>query len=469
MVSTDKPGMASSIFKHARLGNSQQLQQELNSDLSKVHVPNDDGQTPLLVASMFRHADIVAWLLSKSADPNTQDLMRKTALQYACSEGHAAVAELLINAGAAIDAGYGKPSLHLAIQGWHREVTLLLLRHNASLTARSASDPYLGMKALHVAAESGDIEAVELLLQRGADVNILDDIGLTPVCHAAQLGHSHIVKALIDRGGWVNAPRISQVRPINPFMTIMDPDVTAASPLHLAAFGGHVDVAHLLLQQGAHVNHEDSEGATPLFAAARNDQEGARAGAGAVAALLLRNGARVDVTGGRFRPFPVLHQAAAAGNHVVVGQLLMHGAQVDARREESEWTALHDAAAGGHALAAQALLQHGAEVDARDEDGQTPLFWAAGGEADALRGEQADPKGGVECVRMLLAFGADVNAVDSKLGWAPLHAAAYHGKADVVQLLLQKGADRAAVDRKQKVPRQLASSQKHTEVARLLR
>lgn len=487
------------------LGDVEQLKLLLNLDASKVRVINRDGQTPLLEASLFGHTASVQLLLEKGADPNAADAGGKTPLQCACSEGHKACAELLLTKGASIDAGVGKPALHLAIQGWHRDVTQLLLQRGANLTQRSASTPYQGRKALHVAAESGDIEAVQLLLQHGAEVNVLDDVPLTPICYAAQAGHSHIVQLLLDRGAWLNAgpetnsssmPSSTAAVPSGLGIFAADPfaflqqrrTFTAATPLHLAAFGGHVSVAYLLLQRGALINCQDEEGHTPLFAAARSTEQGA----GAVAALLLRNSANVDVHGGMAGYIPVLHQAAYSGNHLVVLQLLMHGADVHQRREFTNWTALHDAASQGHAEVVAVLLEHGAKVDATDDDKQTLLLWAAGGEQTheprgrqqclrlagmaAMDGQgvqdlqqQAGPKSSVRCARELLDHGADVNAVESKSGWMPLHAAAWHGKQDVAQLLLDRGADKTVTDRKGKTPRQLASSRKHTELARLLR
>ncbi|MBT4922374.1 MAG: hypothetical protein HON23_05110 [Rickettsiales bacterium] len=106
------------------------------------------------------------------------------------------------------------------------------------------------------AVERGDLEGVERLLDRGADVNkarITD--GSTPLSIAASNGHTELVQLLLDRRADVNKATKGGV-----------------TPLVYAAFNGHAEVAKLLLDRGADVNQASTtDGKTPLNVAASND------------------------------------------------------------------------------------------------------------------------------------------------------------------------------------------------------
>jgi len=98
------------------------------------------------------------------------------------------------------------------------------------------------------------------------------------------------------------------------------------------------------------------------------------------------------------------------------------------------------------------LIDNGADVVT--EDGDTPLHYAA-------------MYGRLGIFQMLIAKGADVNAKDRK-AWTPLHIAAFDGEKEIIELLIAKGAD---MNEKTKgsTPLDLAIVQKKTEIADLLR
>jgi ankyrin repeat protein len=98
-----------------------------------------------------------------------------------------------------------------------------------SLSGYAAADP------LHECAKEGDIQKVNLLIAQGADVNIIDENGLTPLHCAADQGHKKVVELLILKGANVNA--------VTPH---------GYTPLGMAAAAGHKDVMELLIKQGGH-------------------------------------------------------------------------------------------------------------------------------------------------------------------------------------------------------------------------
>lgn len=109
----------------------------------------------------------------------------------------------------------------------------------------------LGDTPLHAAAGHGHKHVVELLLAKGADVNVVDQNGQTPLHDTAGNGHTDVVRLLLAKGADVHAK--------------MHYDLT---PLHMATIHGHKDMAELLLANKATVNAKDSGGKTPVQAAA---------------------------------------------------------------------------------------------------------------------------------------------------------------------------------------------------------
>lgn len=121
------------------------------------------------------------------------------------------------------------------------------------------------------------------------------------------------------------------------------------TPLHLAAFFGHLDLANALLDLGANVNARSTNGLKnmPLHAASAG-------GHAEVVALLLKRGADVNaVQGGGWT---ALHSAALAGNRAMLEELLANGADTGIRAENNQ-TPLDLALSKGHEEVA-ALLEN---------------------------------------------------------------------------------------------------------------
>ena len=116
------------------------------------------------------------------------------------------------------------------------------------------------------------------------------------------------------------------------------------SALQVAAEGGHIDVAELLLRHGAIVNAEDDDGWTALYAAARARHTD-------MAELLLRHGAYVNI-------------------------------QIKSTGINDGDTALHQAAQNKDTYMIELLLKHGASVDIEDKFGRTALSWVGYGDEE---------------------------------------------------------------------------------------
>jgi ankyrin repeat protein len=221
----------------------------------------------------------------------------------------------------------------------------------------------------------------------------------------------------------------------------VEPDGT--TPLHRAVYQDDLDRADALIRGGAHVNAATDLGVTPLWLAAQNGSEG-------MVRRLLSAGANPN--GALLSGETPLMIASRAGKAAVVEQLLAKGANVDARGARKQ-TALMWAASQKHPDVVKVLLSHGADVSLRSEQwtqmmavpphGYLPYNRQipAGGETALLFAARV---GDVEAARLLVAAGADVNDADA-WGVSAVTLAAHSGFGDLVELLLEKGADPSAM------------------------
>ena len=127
---------------------------------------------------------------------------------------------------------------------------------------------------LHAAVRQGDIELVKALLlsNHGADINLRDNWGKTPLHRATCNGHEAIVKLLLDKGADIN----------------LQDDWLFWTPLHWAASKGHEAIIRLLLDKGTDINLKNNLGYTPLHWAASLGHE-------ATVKLLLDRGADINL------------------------------------------------------------------------------------------------------------------------------------------------------------------------------
>ncbi len=157
------------------------------------------------------------------------------------------------------------------------------------------------LRILSESLRDADIIEIRDLIKNGADVNVKNKYGLTPLYMAAQNGHAKIVIALLEAGA----------------------DVDAASrydgtPLYMAAQNGYTKIVIALLEAGADVNPVNKSGATPLF-------KSAELGYDEIVTALLKAGAEVNskvrVNGGNYTALDI----AEKKGHIVIMKLLKGG------------------------------------------------------------------------------------------------------------------------------------------------
>ena len=264
---------------------------------------------------------------------------------------------------------------------------------------------------LELAAGQGNGGLARSLVEAGAQIG--------DALHAAVGGgHVEVVHNLLDNGASVDAKH-----------TVFGS--FGSTPLHVAAREGKPEMARLLMLNGASTDILHTRNRlTPLYTAALFRQAG-------VALALMDGGADVNLRCGRLES-PVIHAAAQVGYVDILRAAIEHGADVNAcSLRGRRFTAIHIAAQYNNAEAIGVLVEAGASLEARCSDGSTPLCVAVG---DLSLGAST----------ALLQLGAHVNA-QTNLRQTPLfyavRMAGLPGATGVVDLLLRSGADETLVDR----------------------
>jgi ankyrin repeat protein len=299
----------------------------------------------------------------------------------------------------------------------------------------------------YLAIRTNNLARLSTMLAGGANVNAKDERGVTPLMYAAWVGSPEAMKLLLDRGADPNlinssgstalmmaVTEISKVR----MLVERGADVNKATPrgrtaLLLAAMSEpSADIVRLLIGAGADVKAVDAFDTTFLNAAAFGND------AGTVRQAL---DAGVEVDKVDFQGFTPLINASSNGNLESVRMLLAKGANVNVVSGDgafqkvkagtialAKFTPLISAAPFAPFEVVKTLLDAGAKVNAQDIRGMTPLMLAV-----------ATDRQNAETIRALIAKGADVN-IKSLAGETALDWARKIGSAPVTDVLAKSGA-----------------------------
>ena len=290
---------------------------------ARIALPRDDpvrrkflgGRTPLHWAAVEGHDAIVELLLDHNADPGAKNTSYRTPLQGAIRNGHELVARTLIKRGAPIDdqdeeawTPLHQTSDTLGDHPGRAAIAKLLLDGGAHIDAVTADTSIWGNEfhqrstPLLLAAWRNAIENVALLIERGADLRACNKGGETAIHVAAQEGHIVIVRMLLDADVEVDirdrlkdeTPLLKAARrnhlPVLQLLQERGADLRARNldgemAIHLAALCGHINVIRIMLDSGVEVDIRDPLwNETALHKAASQERERATQ-------LLLENGA----------------------------------------------------------------------------------------------------------------------------------------------------------------------------------
>jgi len=250
------------------------------------------------------------------------------------------------------------------------------------------------------------------------------------------------------------------------------PQVDGTTALHWAVQQDDLGTVDLLVRAGANVSAANREGVVPLQLAALN-------GNAAIVERLINGGTNVNAPLDSFGD-TALMMAARAGKADAVKVLLDHGAQVDAKESWGDTTALMWAVSEGNRDVVKLLIDRGANVNARSKfvpsatgrgfEGATPIAAKPNQSAEDNSSGLLSPlmfaarEGDLESARMLVAAGADVNAVDGD-GKNALGLAIFNGSYAVADFLVDQHANVNQPDAQRFTPLFWAVDRRNMETA----
>lgn len=442
------------------------------------------GLTPLIEASLRGFNEVVIVLVNAGADIEARSEIGFTALLVAAQEGHRDVVNELIQAKAELEVhsyndrvtpliksaenGHGIVLLQLLAAGANpnsQDVegetaifkvsaypnTTFLVEHLLDLGADIDHQSNLNNTPLHYAAFFGNQPNAIVLLDRGADSQMVNSNGDKPgdmvcqclensgkegylACPIGSCGNLTAEKALQDLLGedsfvedvnqaLLNAAGIGDLDTAKDALlrgaNIETRHPNGFTPLLQAAFFGHDKVVHLLLENGADMEARDNLGFTPIQAASQE-------GHAIVVQVLINWGADPNVQSHDLAT-PLI-KASERGHLAVVQALLDGGAMIDACCTGDGGGPITIAAEGNHLLVVVELVVRGAFLDLTTTEGVTALFKASANlESTSI-------------LQVLINHGATVNyrslTNDTALGYA-----AFFGNEENVIFLLANGAD----------------------------
>ena len=391
------------------------LTENLLNEGAYVNHVDKNGHTALITASKKSAERVVELLLKHGADVNCECKQSgETALTEAVTRHCNKIAKDLLKNGASVNhvTSTGKTALMSVCQDRNKEMLKLLLEYGADV---NIVDTQTGESPLIAAVRAKTpLTFIEKLLNQRADVNHRSKSGETALTHACKNGDDEVIAHLLKKGASVNhvVQKTGQ--------TALTIAVDSRAPL---------PVVDMLVKQGASVNIVENNGNTALIYACQNREE-------KVAKFLLQHEADVKSVSketGESALTAAVYARASAG---LIKELLHKGANPNQNvRNRKQMLTL--ACENQNEDIFNSLLEHGADVNA---------VHAATGES-ALTVAAARARSPDKFMEKLLLRGADVNHKDND-GTSALHCVCrQYSKKSIVMLLLKYGA--SLVDIKQ--------------------
>ena len=402
-----------------------------------VNAVNKNRRSALMLAADDDQKLIARTLLENNANIDSTDADGLTALHTACSRGYLTLCVLFLRYGANIEAKNlkGESPLHVAISADRPHIVQCLVENKCDLKAMGPD----GSSILHLVIKEANLGMLRILIDGGANVDIRDSAtGRTPLQVASALGNWTMANMLLDHGAQPN---------------LLDDNLDSA--FLIAAREGKEVILKLLADRGADINLKTAvKGNSALNeAAARLNSENV------VKALLDLPG--VDINQKNSDHLTPFLNSIASTNIPVLKQLLKIS---DTKAINNfGYTALHLAAQKSTKEVTQILIENGLDLHALDTYKMTAFhravrcsnvpvleyFIGLGEDVNSVSGDypwtslhHCCRSGNVATAKSLLAHGADIeNLVPADVCATPFLRAVFNNKIDLIEYLLSRGAN----------------------------
>lgn len=393
------------IFEAVKNNNLKGLRKIVKTESVGALETEFQALTPLMLAILEKRPKLASELVKLGANVNNTLDGQKSPLLLACTHQVLETVVLLIENGADV-----------TFKGW-----------SPFNVPGSGQIRIENVTPLFMASQVGNTEIARLLINRGADVNLMASHGFTPLMAALKHHQNDTAKFLIENGARIDddPPEKLQVDSwacLNPLLACVTNDNVemtnylvnkgvrldivnerGATALKLAAMNGNFEIAKLLIDRGCDPNAADHDGWTAL-------QNAAGLGHTEIVEILLAAGADPNRSTMNADPDEQgrtpLTDASYEGHEEIVALLLRNGAdpnKITALRS----TALREAVFADHFAVARMLIEAGADVNHICEQGQTPLSLACGQLLLAQAGDEDNVQEHIDLIKLLLDSGAN--------------------------------------------------------------
>ena len=278
---------------------------------SLIDEPENEGRTPLWIASFKGHEEMVEYLANQEADVEKLGVDRTTTLRVACQEGKLGALMMLVEKGQANILAkdiHGRTGFFMAAAKNHITIVKYLVSKDLSLFDEPDNE---GRTPLWIASFKGHEEMVEYLVKQGANIEKLGVDRTTPLRVACQEGKLGALMVLAEKGQ----------------ANILAKDIDGRTGFFMAAQNNHVKVMEYLQQNGANINQTNNNNCSPLYIACQKGNKEA-------VEYLIQNKADVELALNGFTP---LMTACSGGNLEIVKMLLLQGKlNLDTRNQQGK-------------------------------------------------------------------------------------------------------------------------------------
>ncbi|GFS92088.1 ankyrin-3 [Nephila pilipes] len=367
------------------------------------------GLTALHLAVQGNHQNVVIYLIDKGAETNVKDINGHSALTIAAMNNCQNITRILIEKTESVSQDQIESLCSAAIEGHHDIVNIMLtvcifdihtLQENYDLLHGAAENGHMNvvkvllengfdvnaeredivMTPLHAAVLHDHWETAQILLLKGANPNAQNQYGRTPLHYAAERGNLDLVECLLDENADIFikdcenktvielAVGCNQLEIFKLLFLKGDIDVDFIgyldlSLLHQCALTGSLEMTEYLVEKGANLDARCRNGHKPIHLAAAK---------GFVKIVEFYLDHNMSVNDLSINNLTLLHIAAECGNAKVAELLIKRSANINAFNINGE-APIHLASANGHKDMLEILLHYGAYYNVKNKHEQTPL------------------------------------------------------------------------------------------------
>ncbi len=418
--------------------------------------PQQNFDTPLMVAIRLNHQELAEFLLKRGANPGLASPSGKTALHVAVNANRPEMVRLLAaTEGVPLNAAE-KQEGYTALHGAAEQAEPAMLESLLSAKASLKTTTNKGETALHLAARNANANVLRAILKRKAPIEATSNDGYTALHEAAGNGTAENTRLLLEAGA-------------NP--NVFGKAPSFFTPLHLAASSGYLESCKALIEHSAEVDPNREQGVTPFYMSVGFQHHAVNqflAKQGADSSIQDKNGvSALDIAGDISEAYReqiaemtrFARMTASQQQRVIEADLSgAFAAMQDPRAFEDEFDPdgrnyLHKVVSANEVEAAKILLTKGYKPNEPDAVGLTALHLAA-------------CTGNMDMMKALVGAHKKTNVnLVTHSGDTPLHIAVKNNQLEMIPYLHSLGAKLDVKDHLGCTPLNTAVIQGQTEAA----